>query len=188
MEQNKLKKISAFIGCFVLVLPLLSYGFDCNKPDFGAKLEDLNKKGFFVKYMENGGISYYKYTGPCRPTIHETATMDIGYAFIANKLYARIVNLTTRKQLIEKVKNEIVKKVSRQIGTAPYEIKQDGDWWLYQWFNEKDNLKFKLKYNWKKGEGKCAFYYEPLRAELPGLKEEDDPVFLVQYSDIFVTW
>jgi hypothetical protein len=29
------------IGCFVLVLPFLSYGFDCNKPDFGAKIYNL---------------------------------------------------------------------------------------------------------------------------------------------------
>jgi len=173
-----LKKISMFIVCFVLVLPLLSFGFDCNKPDFGAKLEDINKDGYFVKYMEKGGISYYNYTGPCRMALHETANLAIAYAFIANQLYARIINLTERNQSIEEIRSKIDKNVSLQIGTAPYEIKQDGDWWIYQWFNEKDNLRYKAKYNGKTGEGKGAFYYEPLRMKLPKLKEEDDPVYL----------
>jgi hypothetical protein len=173
-----LKKVSVFIGCFVLALPLLSYGFNCNKPDFAAKLEDINKDGYFVKYMEKAGISYYNYTGPCRMDAHSNFNPAISYAFIDGQLYARIINLTENNQNVEEVKSKFEKNVSRQIGTAPREIKQDGDWWIYQWFNEKDNLKYKIKYNEKTGEGKGAFYYEPLRAKLPNLKEEDDPVYL----------
>jgi uncharacterized protein YjdB len=70
------------------------------------------------------------------------------------------------------------KNVFKQIGITPFEIKLDGDWWVYQWFNEKDNLRFKVKINDKTKAGKSAFYYEPLRAKLPNLKEEDDPVYL----------
>ncbi len=62
------------------------------------------------------------------------------------------------------------------IGTDPYEIKQDGDWLIYRWFNEKTKMKIKTKINGKTGVTKGAIYYEPLRAKLPNLKENDDPV------------
>jgi hypothetical protein len=173
-----LKKIFIFIICFVLVLPLLSYGFDCNKPDFGAKLEDLNKDGYFVKYMEKAGISYYNYTGPCRMDAHSNYNPSISYAFIDSQLYARILNISERDNSIEDIKNKMEKNVFKQIGIAPFEIKLDGDWWIYQWLNEKDNLRYKVKINDKTKTSKSAFYYEPLRAKLPNLKEEDDPVYL----------
>jgi hypothetical protein len=53
-----LKKISFIMGFFILAVPLMAIGFDCNQPDFGARIEDLNTDGFFIKYMEKGGISY----------------------------------------------------------------------------------------------------------------------------------
>jgi len=65
------------IGFFVMVFPLIAYGFNCNKPDFGARIEDLNKDGYFVKYMEKGGISYYNYTGPCRMEMHDHVSSSI---------------------------------------------------------------------------------------------------------------
>jgi len=171
-----LKKMCLIMG-FVLVLPLLSYGFDCNKPDFGAKLEDINKDGYFVKYMEKAGISYYNYTGPCRMEMHNNYSPSISYAFIDNQLYARLVKTLGENAapLDEKILEE---RILKQIGNSKFEKKQDGDWWVYQWFNEKDNIKIKVKVHSKTNETKGAFYYEPLRAKLPDLKAEDDPVYL----------
>jgi len=173
-----LKKMSFFMGCFILVLPLLAHGFDCNKPDFGARIEDLNKDGYFVKYMEKGGISYYNYTGPCRMDVHDQNNPSISYAFIDNQLYARIITTLNMVDNLDNFISKIEKQVYRQIGTPQYKMKQEGDWLEYQWFNEKDNLKLKIKINKKTKVGKGAFYYEPLRAKLPNLKEADDPVFL----------
>jgi hypothetical protein len=173
-----LKRISVFIGCFVLVLPLLSYGFDCNKPDFGAKMEDLNKEGYFVKYMEKAGISYYNYTGPCRMEVHDQNNPSISYAFIDNQLYARIINISNMVDYLENYISRIEKQVSKQIGTSQYQMKQEGDWLEYQWFNEKNKLKIKVKINSKTKAGKGAFYYEPLRAKLKNIDEADDPASL----------
>jgi hypothetical protein len=72
-ERHMLKKLSVFLGCFILAAPLLSHAFDCNKPEFGARIENLNKDGYFVKYMEKSGISYYNYTGACQMEVHERA-------------------------------------------------------------------------------------------------------------------
>jgi hypothetical protein len=173
-----LKKTSILIVCFVLVLPFLSYGFDCNKPDFGARIEELNKDGFFVWYMEKGGISYYNYTGPCRMEVHETANPAISFAFIENQLYARLIKIQGDNADPNNVRKRLEERVLKQIGDSKLEKKQDGDWWIYQWFNEKDKLKFKVKIHNLTNERKTAFYYEPLRAKLPDLKEEDDPVSL----------
>jgi hypothetical protein len=57
-------------------------------------------------------------------------------------------------------------------------MKQDGDWWVYQWFNKKDNLKYKVKVHSKTNEGKSVCYYEPLRAKLKNINEADDPAAL----------
>ena len=68
--------------------------------------------------------------------------------------------------------------MSKQIGTDTFSVKQEGDWWVYQWFNEKDKLKIKVKINSKTKESKGAFYYEPLRAKLKNIDEGDDPASL----------
>ena len=173
-----LKKISIFILCYILAIPLLSYGFDCNKPDLGAKLEDINKEGYFVKYMEKAGISYYNYTGPCRMDIHNIHNPSISYAFIDNQLYTRIITLPPRDDLgsLESRIKKMEERVSEQIGSKAHEVKHEGDWTIFHWYSEKDkSLKFKLKLNKKTYDQKSAFYYEPLRAKLPDLKEEDDP-------------
>ena len=166
------------MGFFIMGFPLLAYSFDCNNPDFGARIEDLNKDGYFVWYMEKGGISYYNYTGPCRMDTHEKYNPSISFAFIDNQLYARIMKISEREGSIEDIRKNMEKNVSKQIGTSPYEIKQDGDWWIYQWRNEKDKLKYKVKINSKTKVGKGAFYYEPLRAKLANLNQADDPVSL----------
>jgi hypothetical protein len=171
-----LKKISMFIVYYILAIPLLSYGFDCNKPDFGAKLEDINKDGYFVKYMEKAGISYYNYTGPCRMEVHNNANPSISFAFIEDRLYARI----SRLEITDPIKSisRMEERVFKQIGDSKLEKRQEGDWSVYQWYNEKDQLKYKVKYHNLSNLVKTAFYYEPLRAKLPNLKEDDDPVFL----------
>lgn len=176
-ESEMLKKMCFIMG-FILAFPLLAQSFDCNKPDFGARIEDLNKDGYFVKYMEKGGISYYNYTGPCRMELHDQNNPSISYAFIDNQLYARIINISNMVDNLENYISRIEKQVSKQIGTPQYKMKKEGDWLEYQWFNEKDNLKIKVKINSKTKEGKGAFYYEPLRAKLANLNEADDPASL----------
>ena len=166
------------MGFFILAFPLLAQSFDCNKPDFGTRIEELNKDGYFVKYMEKAGISYYNYTGPCRMEAHDRFTPSISYAFIDNQLYARLVKIPENEGRTEDIRDRMEKNVSRQVGTQPYSMKQDGDWWVYQWFNEKDNIKFKVKVHSKTNEGKGAFYYEPLRAKLKLINDDDDPVSL----------
>jgi hypothetical protein len=171
-------KIMCFImGCFIL-LPFLAHGFDCDKPDFGARIEDLNKDGFFVKYMEKGGISYYNYTGPCGMTMHNHVNSLVSYAFIQDQLYARIISIPEEEGHIEDIRDRMEKNVSKQVGTQPYSLKQDGDWWIYQWFNEKDNINYRVKVNGKTNEGKSVCYYEPLRAKLKNINEADDPASL----------
>ena len=172
-----LKKM-CLIMRFVLVLPLLSYGFDCNKPDFGAKLEDLNKDGYFVWYMEKAGISYYNYTGPCRMEVHARANPAISFAFIENQLYARLIKIQEEIADPIEARKKLEERVLKQVGDSKLEKQQEGDWWVYQWYNEKEKLKFKVKIHNLTNERKTAFYYEPLRAKLPNLKEADDPVSL----------
>jgi len=173
-----LKKMSFIMGFFFLAFPLLAQSFDCNKPDFGARIEELNKDGYFVKYKEKMGISYYNYTGPCRMDLHNHLNPSIAYAFIDNQLYARIINVSSLEDSLEEIKARMQRYVSKQIGTSQVEEKQDGDWLVYQWFNEKEKLKYKAKIHIKTKESKTAFYYEPLRAKLKLINEEDDPVFL----------
>jgi len=55
---------SILVIAFVLCFPLLSFGFDCVYVPFGASIQEINKDGEFVKYMEKEGVSYYNYTGP----------------------------------------------------------------------------------------------------------------------------
>jgi hypothetical protein len=174
-----LKKISFIMGFFILAVPLMAIGFDCNQPDFGARIEDLNTDGFFIKYMEKGGISYYNYTGACRMEMHHHVNPLISYAFIDNQLYARIISIPEKEGQIEDIRDRMEKNVSKQVGTQPYSMKQNGDWWVYQWFNEKNNLKYKVKIHGKTNEGKSVCYYEVLRSKLNNINDADDPASLV---------
>jgi hypothetical protein len=173
-----LKKISLFLGFFLLAFPFPSHSFDCNNPDFGARIENLNKNGYFIKYLEKGGVSYYNYTGPCRLDMHNHTNPSIHFAFIQNELYARIVTIPKREGYTEDIRDRMEKNVPSNVGTQPYTMKQEGDWWIYQWSNDKDSLKYKVKINARTNEGKSVCYYEPLRTKLPNFNEEDDPVSL----------
>lgn len=171
-------KIRCFIlACFILI-PLLAHGFDCNKPDFGACLEDLNTDGYFLKHMEKAGISYYIYTGPCQMDEPKDLNPDITYAFIDNRLYARIIRVPGSDEDFQNVRKRMEKMVTHEMGSPIYEMKQSGDWLIYQWTNKKDKINFKVKINSKTNERKSAFYYEPLREKLPSLNATDDPASL----------
>lgn len=177
-----LKKMLFLISWLLLALPIMSYGFDCAKPDFGANLEDINKEGYFIKYMEKEGISYYNYTGPCRVDGHASFNGSLSYAFIDNQLYARISRVLEKQKTPEEVLKILEVIIPKQLAmdpSTPYQTKQDGDWKIYQWYNEKTNVKYKAKYNVKTGEGKGAFYYEPLRAKLPNTMKAADPAELL---------
>ena len=170
------KKTFILIGCFVMFFPLLSFAFDCNHPDFGSTIQELNKDGHFIKYMENGGVSYYNYTGPCRMEVHSASNPAISYAFIDDQLYARIVSVSGEEGDPEKVRTRLEKGIPKQIGTSQMQKKQDGDWWVYQWVNEKEKTKLKIKIHSRTCEGKGAFYYEPLREKLKSKSQPVDPV------------
>jgi nicotinamidase-related amidase len=173
-----LKKMCFIMVFFILAFPLLAQSFDCNKPDFGARIEELNKDGYFVKYMEKAGISYYNYTGPCRMEVHDRVNPLISFAFIENQLYARLIKILEENADPSDARKRLEERVLKQIGDSKLEKKQDGDWWIYQWFNEKEKLKFKVKIHNKTNERKTAFYYEPLRAKLKLINDDDDPVSL----------
>ncbi len=173
-----LRKMCFIMGFIILAFPLPAQSFDCNNPDFGARFEELNKDGYFIKYMEKGGLSYYNYAGPCHMEMHNHVSPSISFVFIENRLYARIVSIPERKGQMEDIRDRLEKNVPKQLGTQPYSMKQDGDWWVYQWFDEKDSLKYKVKVNGKTNEGKSVCYYEPLRAKLKNINEADDPASL----------
>lgn len=160
------KIVSIFIGFFVMAIPMLAYGFDCYNPEFNARLEVLNKSGHFVKYMERSGISYYRFTGECGLEKHYVLKSTISYAFIKNRLYARIIDLNSTDGNNEDSRKFLEKEVYAKYGIASYEIKVDGDWWIYQWPIESGNLKHKMKINSKTQAIKDVYYYEPLRSWL----------------------
>lgn len=162
------------LGFLLLVSALPVFGFDCNNPDFGARIEHLNKEGYFVQYMEKGGISYYNYTGPCQMEMHAHANPTVRFAFIRNQLYARIVTIPKNEGKYEDIRDKLERNIPKNEGTQPYSLKQEGDWWIYQWLDEKDKIKYKVKVNARTNEGKSASYYEPLREKLPFAIEDDD--------------
>ncbi|MFH0995141.1 MAG: hypothetical protein V1844_06530 [Pseudomonadota bacterium] len=128
--------------------------------------------------MEKAGISYYNYTGPCRMEVHARANPAISFAFIENQLYARLIKIQEEIADPIEARKKLEERVLKQVGDSKLEKQQEGDWWVYQWYNEKEKLKFKVKIHNLTNERKTAFYYEPLRAKLPNLKEADDPVSL----------
>jgi hypothetical protein len=173
-----LKKIFIFMICSILSPPLLTYGFDCNKPDFGSHIEDLNKEGYFVKHMDKDSISYYNSTGPCSIAKNYRINPVISYVFIENRLYARMMNIKSTDESHEDNRKYMESEVYTKSGIAPYEINLDGDWWVYQWPMEKDNTKHKIKIHSKTQEIKDAFYFDPLRKKLKIINDSDDPASL----------
>jgi hypothetical protein len=173
-----LKKISVSVICFVLALPALVQAFDCLKPDYGASLEEVNKEGYFVKYKEKDGISYYNYTGPCRLPFHEHSNPAIFYAFIDNHLYAKIMTFQDSDISLEEKKANIIRRLAKTSGVSQYEVKEDGDWLIYQSYDENTNMRYKIKLNTITKLTKTAFYFERLREKLPKQKEANDPASL----------
>lgn len=160
-----------------MLFPMLSFGFDCGKPDFGATLQELNKDGYFVKYMEKGGVSYYNYTGPCRMQVHSEDNPAIAFAFVDDQLFARINRIhRLSTDDLKKARARFVEKVSKIMGSSDVTMKQDGDWEILQWVNEKEKTKLKAKMNTKTLELKGAYYYEPLREKLKSKNQTVDPV------------
>ncbi len=155
--------VCAIPAILMFLVPFSASAFDCNRPPFGTQLETLNSKSHFVRYMEKEGVSYYRYTGPCRMSLDEQPGAQTVYAFVNNRLYAQIMQIPGNRKGPEAIRQMLEEQVFRQMGTPPYEMKQDGDWWVYQWVDEKKHLKLKLKVHSRTNEGKCAFYYEPLR-------------------------
>lgn len=132
--------------------------FDCKDPQYGKALSDLDSDGYFVKFKEQGGVSYYNFTGPCKFGIHERLAPILVYAFVNGRLYARITQ-TFNDDF------EIVRQVATRNGGEP-KMSMDGGWTVMIWdFPEKD-MKLKIKYNKKTNATKSAMYYEPLRKEL----------------------
>lgn len=171
-----LKKLLVLIACLAALSPTLSFGFDCNKPNFGATIQELNKDGEFVKYLEKGGVSYYNYTGPCKMEMHSLFNPSISYAFVNDQLYARIVHITCESCDMKKVDATLMGRISKQIGVSEMKKKRVGNWTIHEWTNESEKTKFKLKIH-KSGKDRIgAFYYEPLRAKLKGIKGAKDPV------------
>jgi hypothetical protein len=168
------KKTSILVSCFVMLFPLLSFGFDCNHPDFGSTIQELNKDGYFVKYMEKGGVSYYNYTGSCRMEMHSFDNPAIAFAFVEDQLFARIIR--AHESDLETSLATLEERVSKQIGTSHIKKKQEGDLLIYQWVNEKDKTQFKIKINKKINEQKGAWYFEPLREKLKSKSQAGDPV------------
>jgi hypothetical protein len=162
------------VGLLFLVYAFPALGFDCNHPDFGARIKDLNKDGYFVKYMEKGGIDYYNYTGPCQLEIHAYSNPTIRFAFIQDQLYARIVMIPKKEGRNEDIRDKLERNIPKNEGTQPYSLKQEGDWWIYQWYDERDKVKYKIKVNARTNEGKSVCYYEPLREKLPFAIDDDD--------------
>jgi hypothetical protein len=179
-----IKRAFFIISCFFVLLPSLSLGFDCNRPDFGVPLQELNKDGYFIKYMEKDGISYYNYTGPCRMEMHSVANPAISFVFFEDQLYARIIRTLNEEGDPETARRKLEERVSKQIGTTQMQKKLDGDWWIYQWGNDKEKLKFKIKIHSKTNERKTAFYYEPIREKIKSKAQVVDPVDEVEMPGI----
>lgn len=119
-------------------------------------------------------MSYYNYTGACRMDIHSVQNPAIAFAFIDDKLYARIIRTSGTDLDPDHAKFE--ERVSKQIGTSDVKKKKEGDLLIYQWTNEKEKTIIKAKINTKTLEQKGAYYYEPLRKQLESKSQTADPV------------
>jgi len=158
-----MKKMCAALA-FLLVFTAscaLAETFDCKDPQFGKALSELDSDGYFVKFKERDGVSYYNYTGPCKMDLHNRLSPIVAYAFINGRLYARIIQ-TFNDDF------EIVKRAATKTGGEP-KLSMDGPWTVMTWdFPERD-LKLKTKYNKKTNASRSALYREPLRKELKAL-------------------
>ncbi|MGD9974030.1 MAG: hypothetical protein AB7S77_13300 [Desulfatirhabdiaceae bacterium] len=168
------RKIGMLTILGVMILSVQALGFDCNNPDFGANLNDLNKDGLFVKYMEKGNIHYYNYTGPCKTYSHSHSNPAIAYAFVDNQLYAMIITVSDENTFPPSdEKNE--QRLSKKYG-SDMKRKQEGNLLIYQFYDKEKKTKYKMKMDAVRYVGKTAWYYEPLREKLKRLDQTADPI------------
>lgn len=137
-------------------------GFNCVDLPFGESLAALNKEKSFIKYMEKEGVAYYNYVGPCYLEQQEKLNLAIAYAFVDEKLYARLITIANNSEA-RTDKELIVKNLSAELGAKPAKEYAEGDWYVYSWNIPDKELKFKLKFNTKTTMSKSAFYYVPLK-------------------------
>lgn len=155
--------ISNIFFLFIITISSTTFAFDCGRIEFGTPMSELDD-GFFVPYMEKGGVTYYNYTGPCRMGLHEYTNPAISFAFVDDRIYARLI------RTFDNDIGQVLAKVEAVTGPAE-KMTREGDWLIYHWSFPKD-LKSKIKYNEMTHEIRSAIYYEPLRDLL---KAEHDP-------------
>ena len=163
-----MKRMLTAAVCLVALLVSTAYAetFDCKDPQFGKSLSELDSEGYFIKFKEKDGVSYYNFTGPCKFGIHERLAPILVYAFINGKLYARITQ-TFNDDF------EIVKQVAIRNGGEP-KVSEDGAWTVMSWEFPEKGIRLKIKYNKKTNATKSAMYYEPLREELKASSPEPE--------------
>lgn len=71
--------------CLLMSFGVNADSFDCITPPFGA---DISGFDGFVKYRDEGDISYFNYTGSdrCELPVHTFASPWISYAVVDSKL------------------------------------------------------------------------------------------------------
>ncbi|AGW12324.1 hypothetical protein [Megalodesulfovibrio gigas] len=141
---------------------VLAKGFNCVDLPFGERLATLNAEQHFIKYMEKEGVAYYNYVGPCHLEQQQKLNLAIAYAFVDEKLYARIITIVSNAEA-KADKALIVKNLSAELDATPAKEYAEGDWHVYAWNITDKQLKFKLKFNNKTTMSKSAFYYAPLK-------------------------
>lgn len=153
----------AFVACGTM-----SFAFDCSHIEFGAPLSEIDD-GNFIPYKQEDGITYYNYVGPCRLPAHENTNPAVSFAFIDNRIYARIIRAFDRN------KETVLASMTAKAG-PPTKTYDEGEWTVYVWSFPGD-VKSKLKFNNKTRESRSACYSEPLRKSLR-LKASEDPAEL----------
>lgn len=162
----------AILFFLFLVTQAHAVEFNCWMPPFGADLQDLNKNGEFVKYKEIGEISYYNYTGPCKFELHKHTTPTVAFAFVDEKLYARLLSFPSPDELGKVSMKALLdegdismKTLQNKDGSAPkIDTKEykDGDWEVVQIVNQGDDRITKIKFNRKLRVIKSAVYSKPI--------------------------
>jgi len=146
---------SCILALLLLTATATAGGFDCAKPPYGKPLASMNDGGYFVKFHEAGGVSYYNYTGPCRLGVHDRLAPVIVYGVVDGKLYSRVMRT-------EHDNIDIIKEVTTKLAGTP-KTTTEGEWLVMRWNFPEKMMKMKLKYNNTTRATKSALYYEPLR-------------------------
>jgi|APHig6443718053_1056840.scaffolds.fasta_scaffold115523_1 hypothetical protein len=149
----------------LLACSTISFAFNCSHIEFGSLFSEIDD-GNFIPYKKENNITYYNYVGQCRLPAHENSNPAVSYAFIDNRIYARIIRAFDRN------KETVLASMTAKAG-PPKKIYEEGDWTVYVWNFEKD-VKSKLKFNNRTNESRSACYSEPLR-KLLDLKTNEDP-------------